>query len=88
MKQLLPLFQLIIFASLRRVWEISDGCVYLSMHLAAENCIGDDKVVELIELAIDATRHEEYVEHESLKTTILKVFNKILDTREKKVFKR
>lgn len=71
-----------------RVWEISDGCVYLLMHVAAEKLVDDEVVVELIDLAVDACRWEEYVEHESLKTTVLKAFTRIVNTRPKNVFKK
>ncbi|GMH64351.1 hypothetical protein TrRE_jg1602 [Triparma retinervis] len=71
-----------------RVWEISDGCAYLQMHVAAERKVGEEEVLEIMEQAVDATRHEEYLEHESLKTTILKVFNKVVDTRDKKELER
>ena len=47
-----------------RVWEISDGCVYLLMHVATEGVVGEEEIVGMMDMAIDATRHEEYVEHE------------------------
>ncbi|GMI12834.1 hypothetical protein TrRE_jg10611 [Triparma retinervis] len=71
-----------------RVWEISDGCAYLLLHMAAERKVDDTEIVRMMELAVESTRHEEYVEHESLKATILKVFNKIVETRDKKELKR
>ena len=67
-----------------RVWEISDGCAYLLLHMAAERKVDDTEIVRMMELAVESTRHEEYVEHESLKATILKVFNKVVETRDKK----
>ena len=71
-----------------RVWEISDGCAYLLLHMAAERKVDDTEIVRMMELAVESTRHEEYVEHESLKATILKVFNKVVETRDKKEIER
>ena len=71
-----------------RQWEMSDGAVFLLGHLACAGVLPDPEVVAMLQKAVDATRHEIYVEHESLKTTVMKSFIKIVEAKDTRTFKR
>lgn len=71
-----------------RQWERTDGAAYLLGHLASSSLLPDAEIVEMLKALVDATRHEIYVEHETLKATVMKVFSKIVEAKESKVFKR
>ena len=45
-----------------RLWEVTDGCVFLLSHLAVASIMDDKEIMKMFEQAVDATRHEIYVE--------------------------